>query len=324
MNSDNDKTKDNPNNSGSGEHTEDSKNSDQTDGDRVIEHILEQPADSVSDTTSAKAQEKNDTRKICRDQADEHPDNIQPEDLYQTGVIGRIVKVLQQEDNSIGILVDVVSRVEMTEFIRTKSFCSAKVTVVQETKQKADNLTKAFAREIISSLKELIQLNPLIREELGQFVNQISIDDPSRLADFSATLTTAEREKLQEILETANISKRLEKTLLLIKKEVDLSRLQAKISKQVEERLSKNQREFFLREQLKEIKKELGLSKDEKTQEIEKLIKRASRLKMPKEVKEVFDEEINKINLLDAQSPEFNVSRNYLDWLGQSAVGGLR
>ncbi|MBT4290526.1 MAG: endopeptidase La [Deltaproteobacteria bacterium] len=237
-------------------------------------------------------------------------------DLHEYGVVARIAKVFSQDEKSSQVLLDVLERIKITKPVKTKSkIMLAKVEYLKPKKLKINDEIRAYSREILTNMKELIQLNPLIKEELNQFVNQISLDDPSRLADFAATLTTAKRDELQSILSTTSILKRLGKTLLLIKKELELSKLQADISKRIEERISEHQREFFLKEQLKEIRKELGLSKDEKTQEFEKLEKKAKKLNFPKEAEERFREEMDKLSLLDIQSPEFNVSRSYLDWI---------
>ncbi len=243
-------------------------------------------------------------------------DDPQVEHLCKVGVVARIVKVFSQNDDSSQLLLDVLERIQIVKPIKSKSsMMIAKVKYIKQEKVKINDETRAFCREILSNMKELINLNPLIKEELNQFISQISLDDPSRLADFAATLTSANKDELQTILETVPIINRLGKTLLLIKKELDLSRLQADISKRIEDRISENQRKFFLKEQLKEIRKELGLSKDEKTQELEKLKKRAAKLKFSEEARERFEEEMDKVALLDVQSPEFNVSRNYLDWI---------
>ena len=237
-------------------------------------------------------------------------------DLCKVGVVARIAKVLSQDDDSSQLLLDVLGRIRVVKGMYAKPrIMMAKVEYIRQKKIEINDEIRAYCREILSNMKELINLNPLIKEELNQFISKISLDDPSRLADFAATLTSANREELQAIVEAIPIIARLSKTLLLIKKELDLSRLQADISKRIEDRISDNQREFFLREQLKEIRKELGLSKDEKTQEIEKMKKRAVRLKFSDDARVRFEEEIEKISLLDVQSPEFNVSRSYLDWI---------
>ncbi|MEE3123910.1 MAG: endopeptidase La, partial [SAR324 cluster bacterium] len=121
--------------------------------------------------------------------------------------------------------------------------------------------------------------------------------------------------ELQKILETRRIKQRIEKALILLKHELEVSKLQSRISQKIEERISQQQREFFLREQLKEIKKELGLSKEGKETEVEKYLARIRKLKLTEEARERIDEEIEKLRLIEPASPEYNVSRAYLDWL---------
>ncbi len=248
---------------------------------------------------------------------DFNPEKPMVKNLHKIGVVARIAKVFEpKSEDSSQLLLDVLERIRIVEDVNSQPpLMIAKVEYVKADKLKINDEIRAFCREILSNMKELINLNPLVKEELNHFISQINLDDPSRLADFAATLTTADREQLQEILEAIPIMDRLGKTLFLIKKELDLARLQADISKRIEDRISEHQRDFFLKEQLKEIQKELGLSKDEKTQELEKLRKRAKKLKFTPEAKERFDEEMDKVALLDVQSPEFNVSRTYLDWI---------
>lgn len=250
---------------------------------------------------------------MAKDEYD--PDEPNIDDLYEFGVAARIARVFSQEGDTVQVLLDVLGRIKIKDAVSHSPYMLAQVEHVEEIKIEITDEVRAFSREILSNMKELVKLNPLIKEELSQFISQINIEDPSRLADFAATLTSADKDELQDILEAIPIQPRLEKTLLLIKRELDLSRLQTKISKKIEERISEHQREFFLREQLKEIRKELGLSKDEKSQEIDKLIERAEKLKFSEEAREKFEEELNKLSLLDVQSPEFNVSRTYLDWM---------
>ncbi|MCH2302684.1 MAG: endopeptidase La [SAR324 cluster bacterium] len=146
-------------------------------------------------------------------------------------------------------------------------------------------------------------------------MGRVNLKEPGTLADFSASMTTASGKELQKILETRRIKQRIEKALILLKHELEVSKLQSRISQKIEERMSQQQREFFLREQLKEIKKELGLSKEGKETEVEKYLARIRKLKLTEEARERIDEEIEKLRLIEPASPEYNVSRAYLDWL---------
>ena len=158
---------------------------------------------------------------------------------------------------------------------------------------------------ILSTLKELVKLNPLQSEAIKLFLSHSTLDDPGASADFAANLTTASGADLQQVLETFDIRRRIDQVLLLLKKEVELSKLQAEITKQIQEKISGQQREFFLKEQLKAIKKELGLEKEGKTTEIEKFEARLKDLKLNDEAKKVVEEELEKFQLLEPHSPEY-------------------
>lgn len=174
---------------------------------------------------------------------------------------------------------------------------------------------KAYSIAIINCIKELMTLNPLFKEELALLISKIDISDPGTLADFSAAMTTASREDLIVILETLDVRERVEHALNYLKRELEIMQLQSQINKRIESRLSKQQREFFLREQFKEIKKELGLSKEGPEAEVEKFEKRLEALTLTPEAEERIQEELSKLRVLESSSPEYGISRNYLDWL---------
>jgi ATP-dependent Lon protease len=168
---------------------------------------------------------------------------------------------------------------------------------------------------VITTLKELVKLNPLQSEAIKIFLSRSTFDDPGKLADFSANLTTASGAELQEVLETFDIRNRIDRVLVLLKREVEISKLHVEINKQIQEKISGQQREFFLKEQLKAIKKELGLEKEGKTTEIEKFQERLKELRFNSEAQKAVEDEMDKFQLLEPHSPEYTVSRNYLDWL---------
>ncbi|XP_043358789.1 lon protease homolog, mitochondrial isoform X2 [Dermochelys coriacea] len=176
---------------------------------------------------------------------------------------------------------------------------------------------KALTAEIVKTIRDIIALNPLYRESVLQMMQagQRVVDNPIYLSDMGAALTGAESHELQDILEEINIPKRLYKALSLLKKEYELSKLQQRLGREVEEKIKQTHRKYLLQEQLKIIKKELGLEKEDKDAIEEKFRERLKDLVVPKHVMEVIDEELNKLGLLDNHSSEFNVTRNYLDWL---------
>ncbi|KXT15055.1 hypothetical protein AC579_1491 [Pseudocercospora musae] len=146
-------------------------------------------------------------------------------------------------------------------------------------------------------------------------------DEPAKLADFAAAVSGGEMEEVQSILSSLNIEQRLSKALEVIKREHMNAQLSSKISKDVENKIQKRQREYWLMEQMKGIKRELGLESDGKDKLVEKFKEKATKLAMPEPVKKVFDEELNKLTHLEPAASEFNVTRNYLDWLTQIPWG---
>lgn len=176
---------------------------------------------------------------------------------------------------------------------------------------------KALTQEIIKTIRDIIALNPLYRESVQQMIQhgQRVVDNPVYLADLAASLTSANSSELQQVLEETKIPARLMLALSLLKKEYELSKLQASIAKEVEEKVRSQHRKYMLQEQLKVIKKELGIEKEDKDAIEEKFRLRLKDKLVPKAVQDVIDEELNKLGFLDNHSSEFNVTRNYLDWL---------
>jgi ATP-dependent Lon protease len=248
---------------------------------------------------------------LVRDlEADDSPENLHP-----VGVAGKIIKVIDINDESAQFLLNCLERFAIEEINDGGQGFFARVRYHYAIELAPDSELKAYSMAIISTLKELVQINPLYSEEIKLFLNRSSMDDPGRLADFAANLTSADGQELQKILDTFDVRRRIDRVLILLKKELEVSRLQSKITKQIEEKISAQQREFFLKEQLKAIKKELGLEKEGKTAELEKFQDRLSKLKLNTEAQKTVEEELEKLHLLEPSSPEYNVTRTYLDWL---------
>ncbi|ORX57003.1 ATP-dependent protease La [Hesseltinella vesiculosa] len=213
-----------------------------------------------------------------------------------------------------------------TAFLRDYGISLANVENLEDLPySKKSPLVRAVTSEIVSVFKDIASLNPLFRDQIASFSMSQSagnvFEEPAKLADFAAAVSTGEPNELQEVLETLAVDERLQKSLLVLKKELMNAQLQNKISKEVESKIAKRQREYYLMEQLKGIKKELGLETDGKDKLVEGFKERAEKLAMPESVKKVFDEEINKLAHLEPAASEFNVTRNYLDWLTQIPWG---
>jgi ATP-dependent Lon protease len=236
-------------------------------------------------------------------------------EMCRVGVVAEIVQINQPNENLIHVLVATHERLRILSYVSEKPVLIAKVEYLLEPDMSDNAELKAYSISVVQAIKSLVQLNPLHKEELGLLMQHGSLSEPGRLADIAAALTTASAVEQQEVLETVNIRDRLDKVLFLLRKEIDISRIQVKIGSQVDEKISKTQREFFLREQLRVIKKELGIEKEGKASEVDRLVERAAALKLPEEAKTRIDEELEKLKLLEPVSPEFSVTRNYLDWL---------
>lgn len=173
---------------------------------------------------------------------------------------------------------------------------------------------KAYGMALINAIKELLPLNPLYSEELKNYLNRFSPNDPSPLTDFAAALTSATGVDLQAVLDCVPVLRRMEKVLPMLRKEVEVARLQKEISAEVNRKIGEHQREFFLKEQLKVIQQELGLTKDDRSADIEQFEERLEGKTLPPQARKRIDEEINKLSVLETGSPEYAVTRNYLDW----------
>lgn len=242
--------------------------------------------------------------------------DLQFEGLCDVGVMANILRIVPLEQGGAQVVLNMEKRIKIEKPILKSKYMRAKITYHDDrVTQQQSKIIKAYSISIITTIKELLKLNPLFKEELQIFLGHSDFTEPGKLADFAVALTTAGREELQDILGTFDVQARIDKTLVLLKKELDLSKLQSSINQKIEATISKTQREFFLREQLKTIKKELGLEKDDKTCDIEKFQERLKDKKVPEEAQKVIDDEIDKLSVLEVQSAEYSVSRNYLDWL---------
>ena len=219
-----------------------------------------------------------------------------------------------------------VQAYEPTSFLRNFAVSLVNVeNLAEEKHDKKSPVIKAVTSELVNVFKDVAQLNHLFRDQISTFSMSQSagniLDEPGKLADFAAAVSAGEIRELQEVLETMNVEERLSKALMVLKKELMNAQLQNKISKDVENKIQKRQREYWLMEQMKGIRRELGIESDGKDKMVEKFREKANKLAMPEAVRKVFDEELNKLAHLEPAASEFNVTRNYLDWLTQIPWG---
>ena len=239
-------------------------------------------------------------------------DVAEPEEFPEIGCAVKVHNIVEVDDQ-IQFIALGVQRFRIVNWLRRRPPFLVQVEYIEDQAEDEDTL-KAYAMALINAIKELLPLNPLYSEELKNYLNRFSPREPSPLADFAAAITTAPGAELQEVLETISVQRRMEKVLVLVRKEQEVAKLQSQISEEVNLKINKHQREFFLKEQLKVIQKELGIAKDDKTAEMEEFQKRMKGRDIPPPAKKKIDEEMNKFSMLEIGSPEFSVTRNYLDW----------
>lgn len=234
-------------------------------------------------------------------------------DLYDMGVVFQIVRVMPIAANTIQILGRGICRFQKKKAILVKPNIRWEVSYIQDSKDKPSTDLKAYMMAVSSEIKELLKHNPLFQEQVNLVVAQLNYEAPGQTMDVISNLLSAESEILQELLEQVDFLERAKMLLGLIKEELEISKIQQRIKQQVEDKVNKQQKEFFLREQLKAIKKELGLEKEDNETEVEKLEKKLSEKTLSDEAYKVVQQELEKLKLLNTQSPEFNVTRSYLE-----------
>jgi len=242
------------------------------------------------------------------------PDDVKHTDFCAFGTACRIHQI-EQHESRLHVVLAGMQRFRIRRWTSKRRPYRARVEYFPESAPAIGVEIKAYTTAIVNIIKELLPLNPMYGEELKMFLNHFGAGEPSRLADFGASLTTADPAEQQEILETVALLPRMEKTLQLLQKEMEIAKAQTEIRKHVEGEFNQRQREMFLREQLKFIQSELGISKDDRQSEIERLRAKLADYTLPAQAARRIEEEMEKMAMLEPGSPEFTVTRNYLDWL---------
>jgi ATP-dependent Lon protease len=255
---------------------------------------------------------KDDKRILLVAQKEADIDEPDIADLYQVGTSANILQMLKLPDGTVKVLVEGVQRCTVLHYKETKSYFSAVVTEIHDVLKLTEQEQDVLQRTVINSFDQYVKLNNKIPPEV---LNSLSgIDDPSRLADTMAAHMTLKVNEKQAILETADIEKRLENLMTLMEGEVDLLEMEKRIRVRVKQQMEKNQREYYLNEQMKAIQKELG-DMDDVPNEIEELSKKIENAGMSKEAKTKADAELNKLKQMSPMSAEATVVRNYIDWM---------
>lgn len=237
-----------------------------------------------------------------------------PENIHSVGVVGQVVKKLNMPQGGVNVFINTRKRFSIRKIAGDEQMMIG-VVVYENEEDREDDEYKALAREIFHRVRELVEDNPSFGEEIR--FSLVNMKKPGRLADYITSILNVDREKQQEILETFPVKTRLTKVLKLLEKEFELMKLQTRIREQINEKMSEQQREFFLKEQLKAIRKELGMEVDEKSADYERFKEAVETLELTGEAKEKVSRELEKLQTLEVQSPEYSVVRNYLDVIVQ-------
>ncbi|HBT04592.1 MAG TPA: endopeptidase La, partial [Thermodesulfobacterium commune] len=240
-------------------------------------------------------------------------ENPKPEDIYKIGTIGLILKTLNLSENRLKVVVQVLSRCEIQEFLETEPCFRVKIEPCKE--KEPEIITpeiEALIRTVKENTEKLLALKGILNPEISTVVH--SIEEPGRLADLITVYLKLKVKTAQELLETLDGVERLKKISEILLQEIEITTLQNKIQAQAQEEIGRSQREYFLREQLRAIKRELGEFEDVED-EIEELKKKIKKAKMPKEVEKEALKQLKRLEYMHPDSSEAAVIRNYLEWL---------
>jgi ATP-dependent Lon protease len=245
--------------------------------------------------------------------AQKNPEEEQPRaaGLYPRGTAGRIVKMLKYPDSSVRILVQGLVRIEIKRMEQQEPYFRAAVVQLQDEYEPSKDLD-AIRVHLVSKFAKFVSITPHLPDELQVVV--MNIKDPGKLSDLIASNLNVSLEEKQEILSTLDVRKRLEKLSTILTREIDLLELGLKIQSQVQSEVSKNQKEFYLRQQMRAIQKELGEG-DTRSTEVEELRKRIEAAEMPVEARKAADNELERLRIIPPESAEHTVVRTYLEWL---------
>ena len=244
-------------------------------------------------------------------QRDAKTNDPEPDDIHKVGTIGSVVQLLRLPDGTVKVLVEGKHRAEIREYVDNEEYFAVVADTVEEPLDEKAEI-EALLRSINSTFEAYVRLNKKIPQEMVTTV--ASIEDPSRLADTIVSHLGIKLEDKQQLLETFEVSERLEKVLGFMRSEMEILEVEKRIRSRVKKQMEKTQKEYYLNEQMRAIQKELG-EKDEFKNEIQELEEKLARLSMPDEAREKTEKEIKKLKMMSPMSAEATVVRNYIDWM---------
>src|SRR5215470_3198415 len=245
--------------------------------------------------------------------AQKHPEEEEPkpDGLFVRGTAGRILKMLKYPDSSVRILVQGLRRIELAEFVQTEPFYTARVRQLGDVHQQSADIEPMQAH-MVNQFAKFVSMIPYLPDELQ--VVAMNIKDPGKVTDLIASNLNVSVEEKQELLATLEVRKRLERLTTILNREIELLELGQKIQSQVQDELSKNQKDFYLRQQMRAIQKELGEG-DPRDQESEELRKRLEEADPPEAARKAAETELERLRMIPPESAEHTVVRSYLEWI---------
>jgi ATP-dependent Lon protease len=246
-------------------------------------------------------------------QRDARVDTPQPQDLHAYGTLATVHKVVKMPNQSLFVFTEGTERVRLGEFSRIEPYMVASVETVTETPAEKNASIEAMQRNVVTQFQQIVTASPTLSDELQTIA--MNIDEPGRLVDFIASslpfLATADK---QELLETPDVAARLERINKHLAKELEVQQLRNKIQTEVQDQVQQSQRDYYLREQLKAIQKELG-EMDEGQKDIEELKQKIEAAGMPEETKKEALKELNRLSRMSPMAADYSLTRNYIEWL---------
>ena len=259
-------------------------------------------------------------------QRDAHVESPKPADMYQVGTVALVHKIVKMPNQTLFIFTEGVSRARVSGWRQLEPFLTAEVDLITTTPQLSSPETEALQRNVVAEFQQIVQLSPNLSDELQALAG--SIEDAGRMADFVASsLPSLATNDKQELLETADDGTRLQMVNRHLTRELEVLELRTKIQSEVQDQVQQSQREYFLREQMKAIQKELGEG-DENQRETEDLKKKIEAAGMPDEIKAEALRELQRLSRMSPAAADYSVTRNYIEWLAvlpwnQSTAGEI-
>ena len=245
-----------------------------------------------------------------RNPADDDPE---PSQMYRIGTAARILKVVKLSGDNVNLIIQGLQRVRVDRFTATEPYMQASVVGLDEVVDDTVEL-EALVRSLVNQFQKLIQTSPNISGDLGEMVLSAGSGEPGRLADLAASVLNISAEEKIGLLERNNVKDRVQKLVEIVTRELELQEISSRIQTQVADEVGKTQRQYYLREQMKAIQKELG-EEDERQAEIDELKKKIEEAGMPEEARKAAEKELDRLSKMPPQAAEYTVARTYLDWL---------